>query len=83
MTTINEKHLEIALASGDARQVARIAYLAILGLTIEASEKLMALAADTESPAEFGALPAVDVVMARLIDGIIGLVHGPDNTKEN
>jgi hypothetical protein len=82
MATVNEAHLEIALATGDAKQIARIAYLAVLGLTIEASEKLMALAAETESPAEFRALPAVDVVMSKLVDGIIELVHGPD-TKEN
>jgi hypothetical protein len=82
MATVNEAHLAIALASGDGRQIARIAYLAVLGLTIEASEKLIALAAETESPAEFRALPAVDVVMAKLIDGIVGLIHGPDTKEE-
>ena len=80
--TVNEAHMAIALKTGDAKTVARIAYLAVLGLTIEASEKLIALAADTESPAEFRALPEVDVVMSRLVDGIISLVHGPDDTQE-
>jgi hypothetical protein len=80
--TVNERHLAIALASRDTKQIVRIAHLAILGLTIEASEKLIALAADTESPGEFRASSEVDVVMSQLVDGIIALVHGPDDTQE-
>jgi hypothetical protein len=80
--TINERHLAIALESGDARQIARIVYLAVLGLTIEASEKLIALAADCATAEEFQARSEADEIMSTLTRAIMELMIGPQQKEE-
>ena len=83
MQTINEKHLVIALATRDAATIRLIAYQAVLGLTIVASEKLVAIAVDCESAEEFQGRVEADEIMSNLTRGIMDLILGPDTHTGN